>query len=158
MRKMRLWRECGKYRRVFYVMGNHEPYHFDVAETVPTLASVPRRGGAQCSDPRRRDRNIWRVRFIGGTLWTDMDAREPLAMMSAQLGMNDYATIRDNGSRLTPAMTVARHKRTVAFWSANWQPTGRRWSSRIIRRRSSVSTGHTPPTIWTPHSRRTCTD
>ena len=40
MRKMRLWSECAKYRRVFYVVGNHEPYHFDIAETVAAAAEI----------------------------------------------------------------------------------------------------------------------
>jgi len=115
MRKMRLWSECAKYRRVFYVMGNHEPYQFDIAETVATLGAflavvVP---NVRILDDEAE--TFDGVRFIGGTLWTDMDRENPLAMVTAQQGMNDYAIVTDGGMRLTPAMTVARHKRTVAF-------------------------------------------
>jgi Icc-related predicted phosphoesterase len=124
MRKIRLWSECAKYRRVFYVMGNHEPYQFDIAETVATLRAflavvVP---NVRILDDEAE--TFDGVRFIGGTLWTDMDRENPLAMMTAQQGMNDYATITDGGTRLTPAMTVARHKRTVAFLERELTATG----------------------------------
>jgi len=41
--------------------------------------------------------------------------------------MNDYAIVTDAGMRLTPAMTVARHKTNVAFLNATGSP-GPKWS------------------------------
>ena len=115
MRRMRLWTECAKYRRVFYVMGNHEPYNFDIAEMVPTLRAFLTEAAPNVRILDDEAETFDGVRFIGGTLWTDMDRENPLAMVTAQTGMNDYAIITNGGARLTPAMTVARHKQTVAF-------------------------------------------
>ncbi len=60
------------------------------------------------------------VRFLGGTLWTDFNlhGNAPLAMIDAQMSMNDYGTIRQGsnaGRPLIPATVLNEHQKTIAF-------------------------------------------
>jgi len=54
------------------------PNHFDVAETVPTLRPFLAEAAPNVRILDDEIETFWRLRFIGGTLWTDMDARTPL--------------------------------------------------------------------------------
>lgn len=60
------------------------------------------------------------VRFLGGTLWTDFNlyGNSPLAMIDAQMAMNDFVTIRQGNTRrepLLPATVLNEHQKTLAF-------------------------------------------
>lgn len=51
------------------------------------------------------------VAFFGGTMWTDFNKSDPMAMYQARLGMNDYKIIRTNSySKITPEDTVKWHE------------------------------------------------
>lgn len=51
------------------------------------------------------------VEVFGGTMWTDFNNANPMAMMVASTSMNDYRIIRDNSfSRLRPEHTVKLHR------------------------------------------------
>jgi hypothetical protein len=68
------------------------------------------------------------ILFIGSCLWTDFNNSDPIAMLKASRGMNDFITIKKKESevvadygqiiqsnRLSPEDTVIRHKESVAF-------------------------------------------
>lgn len=57
--------------------------------------------------------------FIGGTLWTDMNRRDPLTVHGIQTAMNDYHIIRhdqENYRKLKPIDTILRHEQTLAYF------------------------------------------
>lgn len=59
------------------------------------------------------------VRFIGGTLWTDMEffGKNYLVEMLVSKYMNDYRKIwSENNHPLTVEMVIERHKETLAFF------------------------------------------
>ena len=62
--------------------------------------------------------DIGDVRFVGGTLWTDMNKEDQLTLYHMQSMMNDYRQItmfnqvKSAYHRLTPERTVEEHKKT----------------------------------------------
>lgn len=76
-----------KFSNIVYVMGNHEHWHGDIAKTANILnEKLPK--NIHLLDGSYVD--IEDVRFVGGTLWTDMNKRDPITMMDASRCMNDY--------------------------------------------------------------------
>jgi hypothetical protein len=58
------------------------------------------------------------VAFVGGTLWTNMNKRDPLTMHAIEGMMNDFRIIRNDKRNYAPmsALDVAvRHDRTLAY-------------------------------------------
>lgn len=53
------------------------------------------------------------INFFGGTMWTDFDNFNPMAMMIAQQGMNDYQLIHHGYSKLCPQNTVDFHNEYI---------------------------------------------
>jgi Icc-related predicted phosphoesterase len=56
--------------------------------------------------------------FIGCTLWTDMNRGDPVTLYTVASAMNDYRVIRHDGqgyTKLRPAHTVSRHRRSLEF-------------------------------------------
>jgi DNA repair exonuclease SbcCD nuclease subunit len=116
---------CKKeYAEVIYIMGNHEHYNGDYAETPKLL-----REACETRDIHFLDKEsvkIGGVNFIGGTLWTDMNKEDPLTMHDIKSIMNDFRTIRNSNrivtfkddegkfrqraSKLEPADVVVDHK------------------------------------------------
>ena len=107
-----------QFRAVIYVLGNHEFYGNRVDK-------VQRRWKA--TNEYHDNLHVLDdavvviddVRFIGSTLWTDMDRGNPLAEMDAQQYLNDYRriTINDYGRyrKLRPMDTCKMHARSRFF-------------------------------------------
>ena len=58
------------------------------------------------------------VVFVGGTLWTNMNKRDPLTMHAIEGMMNDFRIIRNDARNYAPmsALDVAiRHDKTLAY-------------------------------------------
>jgi predicted phosphodiesterase len=104
-----------RFQHVLYVMGNHEFYrgndlHLLAADIKEELSDFP------TVDLLDNDTVVvGGTRFIGSTLWTDMEDEDPTAMILIEQGMNDYRQIRKNGRRITAEDTIAVHKLAVAF-------------------------------------------
>jgi len=71
-------------------MGNHEHYHGDYA----TSSGILRDAMKQCGDNIHfLDKEVWNLndyRFIGGTLWTDMNGYDEMTMNHVSRRMNDF--------------------------------------------------------------------
>jgi len=86
---------CKKeYKHVIFIMGNHEHYNGDFAESHKLL------GGA-CAERNIHflDKACVRiddVTFIGGTLWTDMNKEDSLTLYHIKSMMNDFRIIRNS--------------------------------------------------------------
>jgi len=104
--------ECAKYKKVFYVMGNHEHYHGKFWKTKTELERVLPKNVTllenQCEEHNG-------VVFVGATLWTDMNKGDPITLHSMKNYMNDYRVItyhypQYNAYRkMQPADTVKMH-------------------------------------------------
>lgn len=82
--------ECAKYKKVFYVMGNHEHYGGKFWKTLDALrGAVP----ANVSILENQCEVYEGVAFVGATLWTDMNKSDPRVLSMIGDYMNDYRAI-----------------------------------------------------------------
>jgi predicted phosphodiesterase len=113
--------ECSKkYRKVIYVMGNHEHYGFQVQKTYNHIKE-------QLPDNihllEKEVLELDGVLFLGGTLWTDMNNMDQLTMYSMRGMMNDYRQItmlneaKHVYHKMTPEYTVEQHVKTKNYFS-----------------------------------------
>ena len=113
---------AARHKAVVYTPGNHEYYgdSFDRAwkKITGELQGADNPDNLHFLNYGTVD--IDGVRFIGCTLWTDMDDQSPKTLLYAGMYMNDYRAINrlaevdtDDGyayrGKLTPAHTVAEH-------------------------------------------------
>lgn len=110
--------ECAKYKKVFYVMGNHEHYrgkfwhtYSDLAQVMPDHVTILE---DQCEEYEG-------VLFIGSTLWTDMNKFDPITLASIGNYMNDYRSItfqdlqNNTYRKMRPMDTVGMHLRSKQY-------------------------------------------
>ena len=97
-RTVQFWHSVSEqYDQVVYVMGNHEHYGWDFRKTQGTIQGFfDQQGLTNIHLLEKSSVTIGSVLFTGGTLWTDFDKGNPLAMQWAQMSMNDYKAIRDS--------------------------------------------------------------
>lgn len=109
------YKECAKYDRVFYVLGNHEHYqgrfdrtHNELKEILPANVRLLEN---DCEEYRG-------VLFVGATLWTDCNNNNPLTIHILKYSMNDYRIIKnhyvnkDIYYKLTPEYTSSVHRKS----------------------------------------------
>jgi predicted phosphodiesterase len=98
-----------KFKNVVYLMGNHEHYSGDFAESEKTLRAVL----ARYDNIHFLEKNcvkIGDVTFIGGTLWTNMNNRDDMTMFHVSRRMNDFQCVRNSNRMVT---------RTVPLYELN---------------------------------------
>jgi Icc-related predicted phosphoesterase len=83
--------EMPKYRKVIYVMGNHEHYNNSYDDTpdrlrreLPDNVHFLEQEGVQIDD-------VW---FFGATFWTDMNRGNPTSMQVIKQSMSDFRVIK----------------------------------------------------------------
>lgn len=92
------------YKHVIYVMGNHEHYHGDFAKTYDLLKSTLKFDNLHILENGFVD--IEDFRFIGTTLWTDLNKSDGLTEFHVSKNMNDYAVIVNSGRKVTFSSVV----------------------------------------------------
>lgn len=134
--------ECGKYREVIYIAGNHEFYNNMFDRTYEQLGSgLP----DNVKFLQNSSHVIDGVLFLGATLWTDMNRHDPLTLNTVRQYMNDYRCIKrldENNQylgRLTPEFTVLEHRKTMAWLKQQLD------DNRIGARMPVVVVGHHAP-------------
>lgn len=90
------FKNCSEqFRHVIYVAGNHESYHGDFATTYTILKyKLMHLSNVHILD--KECVTIDDVTFIGGTLWTDMNKRDPLTLYHVKGMMNDFNIIKNS--------------------------------------------------------------
>ena len=86
-----------QFPHVIYIMGNHEHYHGDFATTADRIRSML--ASNLLSNVYLLDnevRVIDDVTFIGGTLWTDMNGRDPTTLYHMTGMMNDFRSVKNS--------------------------------------------------------------
>lgn len=88
--------ECAReFAHVVYIVGNHEHYHGDFKYTISDLKQ--RLG--YLNNLHILDKEVFDIgdyRFIGGTLWTDMNREDPLTLHAISGMMNDYKHVKNS--------------------------------------------------------------
>lgn len=106
-----------QFPQVIYIAGNHEYYHGKYPDAIDYLKT-------ECESYdnihmlEMESVTIQDITFVAGTLWTDMNRKDPLTMMSVKGAMNDYHVVRNSQrqyAKLSPIDTVRRHMDTMSF-------------------------------------------
>ena len=103
-----------EFNHVVFVMGNHEHYHGDFAETHKIIE-----GTFGPYNNFHFLNNEWRiingVLFYGGTLWTNMNNEDPATMHQIRMMMNDFNCVKNTSTEgkkvFMPADAVEDHYR-----------------------------------------------
>jgi len=108
---------CQRFPKVVLIMGNHEHYHGDFAESTWLI----RKTFAEFENLYFLDNQfivIDNVVFFGGTLWTDMNGEDPVTMQQIRFMMNDYQSVKNTTKRegfytkkFLPEDSVQDHKK-----------------------------------------------
>lgn len=105
------------WRRVIVIAGNHEFYNYKWYESLKVLcefyARFPNVIFLEDSTV-----TLQGVKFVGSTLWTDMNGFHAHTMFHVQQCMNDFNCIRDDqlgDTKVRPATTVSRHQLSLGY-------------------------------------------
>ena len=89
-RYLEFFTACSRnFPHVVYIMGNHEHYHGDFADSIVHIKSALE----HLENIHVLDKEVWELNdhvFIGGTLWTDMNSESELTMNHVARRMNDF--------------------------------------------------------------------
>ena len=97
---------------VIYVLGNHEYYHHDFDEVSRFWLGLDMKNLFVLENSTKI---IGNTRFVGATLWTNMNDRDPRTMKVASIEMADYSVIDKGASKLCPEDTISCFGRSVKF-------------------------------------------
>jgi hypothetical protein len=92
---------CARFKYVVYVAGNHEYYGGSLATGAATFTEeVDKLGLTNFFFLNPGYKVLDGVLFVGGTLWTDYEKMDPLAIMNCEGVLNDFKTIRTGPTSL----------------------------------------------------------
>jgi predicted phosphodiesterase len=106
-----------QFPHVIYIMGNHEFYHGKFYAGIDYM----REECAKYPNVYMLEQDtkiIDDVVFVGGTLWTNMNRRDPLTMHAIEGMMNDFRIIRNdkrNYAAMSALDVAIRHDKTLAY-------------------------------------------
>lgn len=155
---------CSKnFPHVVYVMGNHEHYHGDYATSIHTLKAALK----SYENIHVLDKEFWDhgdYRFMGGTLWTDMNSEDERTMSYVHDRMNDFricansnrvvnyrsfeegkAKFHERPAKLSPQDALEDHKAMMRFLEDTYKDTPP-WMNVIV-------CGHHAPSKLSEHPR-----
>ena len=126
-----------QFPHVIYIVGNHEHYHGDYADTIPYLKKcLGHNKNVHILDKETFELDD--VVFIGGTLWTDMNKEDPLTLHMIGTMLNDFRCVENSNrvvnyrtfentdnpdkptfktrpARFTPEDSVVEHKQMLDY-------------------------------------------
>jgi len=133
-----------QFPHVIYIMGNHEFYNGKFYAGIEYM----REECAKYSNVYMLEQDtkiIDDVVFVGGTLWTNMNKRDPLTMHAIEGMMNDFRIIRNDARNYAPmsALDVAiRHDKTLAYIEH---------MVHVHKNKKCVVVGHHSPSFQSAH-------
>ena len=84
-----------EFKHVIYVVGNHEHYNYDFKYTTTYIKSnLEHLENVYLLD--NETKKIDDVTFIGGTMWSDMNKRDPLTLLRIKDMMNDFRCVKNS--------------------------------------------------------------
>jgi predicted phosphodiesterase len=106
---------CRHFKYVLRICGNHEFYNHEFDTVLQFWRDFEVMGPHNFHFLNSDKRVIDGVRFLGGTMWTGFNKADPVTMVHAQQGMNDYHTIKRGGKFLSPYYILEQHKEFMNF-------------------------------------------
>jgi Icc-related predicted phosphoesterase len=111
--------EVPKYKKVFYVMGNHEHYRGRFDKTKALLESMM---PPNVTILENEVVEYEGVMFMGATMWTNLNNGDSLTMYHIKNMMNDYKviqfhdTVKDIYHKLPPEVTFKTHVHSMQYF------------------------------------------
>jgi Icc-related predicted phosphoesterase len=106
-----------QFPHVIYIMGNHEFYHGKFYAAIDYMREeVAKYPNIYLLEQDMKI--IDDVVFVGGTLWTDMNGRDPLTMHAIKDMMNDFRIVRNDKreyAAMSPLDVAIRHDKTLSY-------------------------------------------
>jgi predicted phosphodiesterase len=134
-----------QFPHVIYILGNHEHYSGDVAHSYNIL-----REHLDYPNLHILEKETWcheGYTFVGGTLWTDMDCSDSLAMSYAQSAMTDFREILNSNRMVVRQVPVYER-------NPHWTEDGKNGGQYVKNADGSlIRTGYKSceePARWTP--------
>ncbi len=107
-----------EFEHVIYVPGNHEYYHGDLTYSFDKLKNLlAYRTNIHLMNNNFLD--IGDVRFIGSTLWTNMNNYNPLTEQHVYFRMNDFRLITRDGGYFIPERVEEEYDESMKFIEDN---------------------------------------
>jgi predicted phosphodiesterase len=95
------FRNCSvEFKKVIYIVGNHEHYHGNFNDTIKYLQNKL----GYLKNLHILDKEVVTidgVTFIGGTLWTDMNGGDPMTLNAIGRMMNDFRCVKNSNKMVS---------------------------------------------------------
>jgi Icc-related predicted phosphoesterase len=107
-----------RFKSVVFCLGNHDYWSTNFDKIHKKIAAhIQDQGLTNVFCLENSSVTLDGIRFIGGTLWTDMQRGDPLAVMAATTTMNDFRYIRTgiNYSKFNTSTWLDAHRATRRF-------------------------------------------
>jgi predicted phosphodiesterase len=103
-----------QFKDVIYIMGNHEHYHGDFSNTYVTLQNEL----SAYKNVLLLEKEVCVLNgfvFVGMTLWTNFNEKNPSSILIAERSMNDYRTVKNSkhSRRLIGLDTLFEHEQSL---------------------------------------------
>jgi Icc-related predicted phosphoesterase len=106
------FRNCSReFKHVVYVIGNHEHYNYDFKHTANDLKRYIndlKLDNVYLLDNEYKE--IEGVGFIGGTMWTNMNNRDPLTLFHIKSMMNDFRCVKNSNKSVYRTVPLYKRK------------------------------------------------
>jgi Icc-related predicted phosphoesterase len=110
-----------RFPHVIYIMGNHEHYHGDFAESDKLIKGTF--GDLKNFYFLDKDWiNINGTFFYGGTLWTDMNNEDPRTMREMAYCMNDYRGVDNSNRQVSYRVPTSVEDEKPTGWEMKQRP------------------------------------
>ena len=110
-----------RFPHVIYIMGNHEHYHGDFAESAKLIKGTF--GDLKNFYFLDKDWiNINGTFFYGGTLWTDMNNEDPRTMREMAYCMNDYRGVDNSNRQVSYRVPIDVENEKPTGWEMKQRP------------------------------------
>jgi len=114
--------QCSKlFKHVIFVAGNHESYHSDFDKTIPNIKNKLKYI-KNLHILEKESIIIDGVKFVGATLWTDMNDNCESSKEIIKRYMGDFRLIQKNGRKFTPNHAIEEHNNTLWFLNDATKP------------------------------------
>lgn len=112
VRYHKFFQRCAReFPHVVYVAGNHEHYHGDFAWTLNELKHKLE----YLENIHVLDKEVFQLRdykFVGSTLWTNMNNEDPLTLFHIKSMMNDFRCVKNSNRTVSFRTEVLKDKPT----------------------------------------------
>lgn len=130
-----------QFKHIIYVPGNHEYYEGDLVWSLKHLRKqLSKFENIHILENQTFEMNG--IKFIGCTLWTDLNRRNPITIQTVSSLMNDFKFIKVNHTQFTPS-----------FWYTMYEYSLKFLTQEIKKNDKSVVITHYAPSKLSIHER-----